>query len=62
MPSSKGGKKKAEVPLVSMAGLIRYFEEERVKIKVSPYIIIALGLGLAIAVAFLDILVPLPAI
>ena len=55
MPSSKGGKKKAEVPLVSMAGLIRYFEEERVKIKVSPYIIIALGLGLAIAVAVLDI-------
>ncbi len=63
MSSSKGGKKKkADVPLISMAGLVRYFEEERAKVKVSPYVIIVLALGLSIGVILLDILVPAPSI
>lgn len=45
-----------------MAGLMRYFEEERAKVKVSPYVIIALALGLSIGVILLDILVPVPSI
>lgn len=60
MPASKKKKSRADVPLISMAGLIRYYEEERVKIKVNPYIILALGLGLSIAIAVLDIVKPLP--
>lgn len=59
MPTPKK-KKSSEVPLISMAGLIRYYEEERVKIKVNPYVVLGLGLGLSIAIAVLDVLKPLP--
>ncbi|WP_338599999.1 preprotein translocase subunit Sec61beta [Sulfolobus tengchongensis] len=48
MPAPK--KKKETVPLLSMAGLIRYYEEENEKIKVSPKIVIGASLALTIAV------------
>ncbi|BDB97156.1 MAG: preprotein translocase subunit Sec61beta [Saccharolobus sp.] len=48
MPASK--KKKETVPLVSMAGLIRYYEEEKEKIKVDPKIVVGVSIALTIAV------------
>ncbi|ACP35984.1 Sec61beta family protein [Sulfolobus islandicus Y.G.57.14] len=48
MPSSK--KKKETVPVMSMAGLIRYYEEENEKIKINPKIVIGASLALTIIV------------
>ncbi|EZQ03051.1 MULTISPECIES: preprotein translocase subunit Sec61beta [Acidianus] len=58
MPSSK--KKKEDVPLVSMAGLIRYYEEENEKIKISPKAFIIASIVLIAVVIALSALVPPP--
>ncbi|ABP96429.1 MULTISPECIES: preprotein translocase subunit Sec61beta [Metallosphaera] len=57
MPSSK--KKKENVPVMSMAGLIRYYEEEHEKYKVDPiYVIIASIVLVAVVVAVTKIIPP----
>lgn len=58
MPSSK--KKKETVPLASMAGLIRYYEEENEKVKVSPKIIVVISIAIIVGVVIASILIPPP--
>lgn len=58
MPSSK--KKKQEVPLISMAGLIRYYEEENEKVKISPKILIIISIVLIAGVILASVLIPPP--
>ncbi|MFP3259438.1 MAG: preprotein translocase subunit Sec61beta [Sulfolobus sp.] len=58
MPSSK--KKKETVPLVSMAGLIRYYEEEKEKVKISPTVLITIGIALIAGVILASVLIPPP--
>ncbi len=52
MPSSK--KKKETVPLMSMAGLIRYYEEENEKIKIDPKVVIIASIAITVAVIVLS--------
>lgn len=59
MPSSKK-RRKETVPLVSMAGLIRYYEEEREKVKVSPKILIIASIAIIAGVILASILIPPP--
>ncbi|QIW23144.1 preprotein translocase subunit Sec61beta [Sulfolobus sp. S-194] len=58
MPSSK--KKKETVPLASMAGLIRYYEEENEKIKISPKLLIIISVIMVAGVIVASILIPPP--
>ncbi|BAB65281.1 MULTISPECIES: preprotein translocase subunit Sec61beta [Sulfurisphaera] len=58
MPSSK--KKKETVPLASMAGLIRYYEEENEKIKISPKLLIIISIIMVAGVIVASILIPPP--
>ena len=58
MPSSK--KKKETVPLVSMAGLIRYYEEEREKVKVSPRLLVIISIVLIAGIILAHFLIPPP--
>ena len=58
MPSKK--KKKETVPLVSMAGLIRYYEEEREKIKITPKLLLIISIALIAGVILASILIPPP--
>ncbi|MEM0187825.1 MAG: preprotein translocase subunit Sec61beta [Saccharolobus sp.] len=52
MPSPK--KKKENVPLMSMAGLIRYYEEENEKIKINPKVVIITSLALTVVIIVLS--------
>lgn len=57
MPSSK--KKKENVPLVSMAGLIRYYDEDVEKVKVDPKVVlIGSIIVIAVIIAISKILPP----
>ncbi|AEB96136.1 MAG: preprotein translocase subunit Sec61beta [Metallosphaera sp.] len=57
MPTSK--KKKENVPMMSMAGLIRYYEEEHEKYKIDPlYVIIGSVVLVALVVAITKIVPP----
>ena len=58
MPSSK--KKKETVPLASMAGLIRYYEEEKEKIKLSPKVLVIVSVVLIVGIILVRILIPPP--
>lgn len=58
MPSSK--KKKDTVPLASMAGLIRYYEEENEKIKISPKTLLIVSIVIIAGVIVASILIPPP--
>ncbi|AWR94469.1 preprotein translocase subunit Sec61beta [Acidianus brierleyi] len=57
MPSSK--KKKENVPLMSMAGLVRYYEEENEKVKIDPKVVIIGSIVIIAVVIVLSKLVPI---
>jgi preprotein translocase subunit Sec61beta len=50
-----GKAKKAKTPpLMSSAGIMRYFEEERTQIKVSPKTVIATGIASGVLIIILN--------
>ncbi|MEM0174085.1 MAG: preprotein translocase subunit Sec61beta [Sulfolobaceae archaeon] len=57
MPSSK--KKKENVPVLSMAGLIRYYEEEKGRIRIDPKVVIIASIALSVGVLVLTKFFPL---
>jgi len=57
MPASK--KKKENVPLMSMAGLVRYYEEENEKVKINPNVVIIGSIVIIAVVIVLSKLVPI---
>ncbi|AEE93671.1 preprotein translocase subunit Sec61beta [Acidianus hospitalis] len=58
MPSTK--KKKENIPLVSMAGLIRYYDEENEKVKIDPKVALIGSIVLIAIILILSKLVPPP--
>ncbi len=58
MPASK--KKKENIPLSSMAGLIRYYDEDIEKIKVNPKAVIIISIVMIGVVIALTKLLPTP--
>lgn len=58
MPSSK--KKRETVPLASMAGLIRYYEEENEKVKLSPKVLVIASIVVIVGVVIASLLIPPP--
>lgn len=61
MPRSRKSKKKKEAPgPFTAAGLVRFYEEADVGIKMKPYVIIVLAVALTITVIVLQ-KIPLPA-
>jgi len=58
MPSSK--KKRETVPLASMAGLIRYYEEENEKVKLSPKVLVIVSIVVIVGVVIASLLIPPP--
>lgn len=58
MPSTK--KKKENVPLVSMAGLIRYYDEEKEKVRIDPKVVVIGSIVLIAVTLALSKLVPPP--
>lgn len=58
MPSTK--KKKENIPLVSMAGLIRYYDEENEKVKIDPKVVFIGSIILIAIILVLSKLVPPP--
>jgi preprotein translocase subunit Sec61beta len=58
MPSTK--KKKENIPLVSMAGLIRYYDEENEKVKIDPKVVLIGSIVLIAIILILSKLVPPP--
>ncbi|BCU67287.1 preprotein translocase subunit Sec61beta [Sulfolobales archaeon HS-7] len=56
MPSKK---KKENIPVASMAGLIRYYEEEKEVIKVSPTVVIVASIAVVVVVAILSKILPI---
>lgn len=60
MPRSRKGKKKKEAPgPFTAAGLVRFYEEADVGIRMKPYVIIVLAVALTITVIVLQ-KIPLP--
>jgi preprotein translocase subunit Sec61beta len=57
MPGS-GKKKRENVPVISMAGLIRYYEEEKGKITIDPKVVVIVSIGLAVGIVILSKLFP----
>lgn len=53
-------RKKKSPAVFSAAGLVRYYEETDVGIKLSPYVAIGLMVGFTVAVIVLSKLLPLP--
>jgi preprotein translocase subunit Sec61beta len=58
MPSKK--KRRDTVPMSSMAGLIRYYEEEKEVVKVSPKVLLISSVILVAAVIAITKLLPVP--
>lgn len=58
MPSTK--KKKQDIPLVSMAGLIRYYDEDIEKIKIDPKLILIASIILIGIIMAISKLLPPP--
>ncbi len=55
MPKSKKGRKKREAPgPFTAAGLVRFYEEADVGIKMKPYVIVALAIALSVTVIVLQ--------
>ncbi len=55
MPKSKKGRKKRETPgPFTAAGLVRFYEEADVGIKMKPYVIVALAIALSVTVIVLQ--------
>jgi len=59
MPASSGKKKKENIPIMSMAGLIRYYEEEKGKIRVDPKVVLIVSIALSVGVLVLTKLFPI---
>ncbi|EWG07243.1 MAG: preprotein translocase subunit SecG [Candidatus Aramenus sulfurataquae] len=57
MPPTK--KKKENIPLMSMAGLVRYYEEEHEKVKIDPKVVIIGSIVVIGIVIALSRLVPI---
>ncbi len=57
MPASK--KKKENVPLMSMAGLVRYYEEENERVKIDPKVVIIGSIVIIAVVIALSKLIPI---
>ncbi len=55
MPSKRRKRKEAPGPFTA-AGLVRFYEESDVGIKMKPHIVIALAMALAVTVIVLDYL------
>ncbi|AHC51102.1 preprotein translocase subunit SecG [Sulfolobus acidocaldarius SUSAZ] len=58
MPSSK--KKKEDVPIASMAGLVRYYETEKEKVKISPKVVVVASIVLIAGVIIASFIIPPP--
>ncbi|AWR97231.1 preprotein translocase subunit Sec61beta [Acidianus sulfidivorans JP7] len=58
MPSSK--KKKENVPLVSMAGLIRYYDEDTEKFKIDPKVVFIGSIVLIAVIIAISKIIPPP--
>ena len=58
MPSTK--KRKENIPLASMAGLIRYYDEENEKVKIDPKVVLIGSIVLIAIILILSKLVPPP--
>ncbi|BDC19269.1 preprotein translocase subunit Sec61beta [Acidianus sp. HS-5] len=58
MPSSK--KKKENIPLASMAGLIRYYDEENEKVKIDPKVVLIGSIILIAVILVVSKLIPPP--
>lgn len=58
MPKPAKKKKKEAAPVFSMAGLIRYYEEEKAKITIDPKILIIVSIIFIVAIAVLVKLYP----
>lgn len=52
MPKSSK-KKRENAPVFSMAGLIRYYEEEKAKVTIDPKILIIISIVFIVAIAVL---------
>ncbi len=58
MPSTK--KKKENIPLASMAGLIRYYDEENEKVKIDPKVVLIGSIVLIAIILAVSKLIPPP--
>ncbi len=59
MPKSRKGKKKKEAPgPFTAAGLVRFYEEADVGVKMKPHVVVVLAVALSVTVIVLQKLLP----